>query len=239
MQESGAISEPEYADAVATPLALAPQRHDPYAVTPHTNAAHGDDTTGLHFLEAVRRQVMLQFGAEDVLKGGLRIYTTIDMTVQRQADEAISARLAQLDKASTLEAALVAIDPRTGHVLAMVGGRDFHLSSFNRATQAKRQPGSAFKPLIFAAAIEQGYAPSSQVTGMDTPIRTAQGNWLPSGDHEAESYTLRQALTVSSNRAAARVMQLVGVRRRRPMRGGWGSARRCLPCRHSPSAPAK
>jgi membrane carboxypeptidase/penicillin-binding protein len=119
--------------------------------------------------------------------------------------------LSQLDKTGKLEAALVAIDPRTGHVLALVGGRDFHMSSFNRATQAKRQPGSAFKPLLFAAAIEQGYTPSSPVTGMDTPIHTAQGDWLPSGEHEAASYTLRQALTVSSNRAAARVMQLVGV----------------------------
>ena len=154
---------------------------------------------------------MQQFGADDVLKGGLRIYTTIDMTLQRHAEEAIAARLSQLDKTNNLEAALVAIDPRTGEVLAMVGGRDFHTSSFNRAMQAKRQPGSAFKPLLFAAALEQGYMPSSQVTGMDTPIHTAQGDWLPSGEHEAASYTLRQALTVSSNRAAARVMQLVGI----------------------------
>jgi penicillin-binding protein 1A len=93
----------------------------------------------------------------------------------------------------------------------MVGGRDFHMSSFNRAMQAKRQPGSAFKPLLFAAALEQGFTPSSDVEGMDTPIHTAQGDWLPSGDHEGASYTLRQALTVSSNRAAARVMQLVGI----------------------------
>ena len=154
---------------------------------------------------------MQRFGAESVLKGGLRIYTTIDMTMQRHAEEAIAARLSQLDKTNNLEAALVAIDPRTGHVLALVGGRDFHTSSFNRAMQAKRQPGSAFKPLLFAAAIEQGFTPSSQVTGMDTPIHTAQGDWLPSGEHEATSYTLRQALTVSSNRAAARVMQLVGI----------------------------
>ena len=162
-------------------------------------------------MESVRREVMQRFGADGVLKGGLRIYTTIDMTLQRHAEEAIAARLSELDKTNNLEAALVAIDPRTGEVLALVGGRDFHNSSFNRAMQAKRQPGSAFKPLLFAAAIEQGYTPSSQVTGMDTPIHTAQGDWLPSGEHEAASYTLRQALTVSSNRAAARVMQLVGV----------------------------
>ncbi|HUP40507.1 MAG TPA: PBP1A family penicillin-binding protein [Vicinamibacterales bacterium] len=212
MRENGAITDAEYADAIATSMALVSERHDPYSTTRHgANNAHSADAVGLHFLESVRRQVMEQFGAEDVLKGGLRIYTTIDMTLQRQAEQAIAERLSQLDKTNTLEAALVAIDPRTGEVLAMVGGRDFHTSSFNRAMQAKRQPGSAFKPLVFAAALEQGYMPSSQVTGMDTPIHTAQGEWLPSGDHEAASYTLRQALTVSSNRAAARVMQLVGI----------------------------
>lgn len=211
MRADGLIDDRQYADAIATPVTLAPRRHDPYTVTHHGGEAHGADAVGLHFLEAVRRQVMQQFGAEDVLKGGLRIYTTLDMTMQRHAEEAISARLKQLDATNTLEAALVAIDPRNGEVLAMVGGRDFHDSPFNRAMQAKRQPGSAFKPLIFAAAIEQGYTPSSQVTDMDTPIHTAQGDWLPSGDHEAGNYTLRQALTVSSNRAAARVMQLVGI----------------------------
>ena len=162
-------------------------------------------------MEAVRRQVMQQFGAEDVLKGGLRIYTTVDLTLQKHAEAAIATRLHAIDKTRRLEGALVALDPRTGEVLALVGGRDFHTSSFNRATQAKRQPGSAFKPLLFAAAIEQGYMPSSMVTDMDTPIHTAQGAWLPSGEHEAASYTLRQALTVSSNRAAVRVMQLVGI----------------------------
>ena len=211
MRDNAAITPHEYSASIAAPLALAPARHDPYTTTHHANNAHGSDAIGLHFLEAVRRQVMEQFGADDVLKGGLRIYTTIDMTMQRHAEEAVTARLAQLDKTNKLEGALVAIDPRTGHVLAMVGGRDFHTSAFNRATQAKRQPGSAFKPLIFAAAIEQGYTPSSQIMGMDTPIHTAQGAWLPSGEHEAATYTLRQALTVSSNRAAARVMQLVGV----------------------------
>jgi penicillin-binding protein 1A len=211
MRDNGSITEADYAAAVASRVALAAERHDPYSGSHVPNATHGADVTGLHFVEAVRRQVMQRFGSEDVLKGGLRIYTTIDMTMQRNAEQVIAARLAQLDKTARLEAALVALDPRTGEVLAMVGGRDFHMSSFNRAMQARRQPGSAFKPLLFAAALEQGYTPSSEVTGMDTPIHTAQGDWLPSGDHEGASYTLRQALTVSSNRAAARVMQLVGI----------------------------
>ena len=212
MRKNGAITEPEYQKAMSTNIALVPERHDPYSTAHHDSVTHGENgATGLHFVEAVRRQVMEQFGAEAVLKGGLRIYTTLEPTLQRHAEDAVGTRLLQLDKTGRLEGALVAIDPRTGEVLALVGGRDFHTSSFNRAVQAQRQPGSAFKPLLFAAAIEQGYTPSSLLTGMDTPIPTTQGAWLPSEGHEAGSYTLRRALTVSSNRAAVRVMQMVGI----------------------------
>ena len=213
MRESGAITEQDFAEARASKVLLAAERHDPYTATHAGTVAHDTDgATGLYFIEAVRRQVMQQFGSDAVLKNGLRIYTTIDMSQQREAEDAIRTRLAQLDKKDTgLEGALVALDPRTGEVRALVGGRDFHLSPFNRAMQAQRQPGSAFKPLLFAAAIEQGYMPGSTLTGMDTPVDTPQGAWLPSGEHEAETYTLRQALTISSNRAAVRVMQMVGV----------------------------
>ncbi len=121
-----------------------------------------------------------QFGEDQVLRAGLRVYTTLDMRLQKAAEDAITRRLAELDpdaKArgddSRLEASLVAIDPRTSDVLALVGGRDFHHSSFNRAIQAQRQAGSAFKPLLYAAALEQGYAPGSTVTDLDTPIASA------------------------------------------------------------------
>jgi 1A family penicillin-binding protein len=212
MLDTGAITEEAYHKATASPIVLASERHDSYAPAhfqSHTTAA--GDACALYFMEAVRRQVMQQFGADDVLKGGLRIYTTIDMDLQRKAEEVIKKRLEQLDKHGQIQGALVALDPQTGEVLAMVGGRDFHTSPFNRALQARRQPGSAFKPLLFAAALEQGYTPSSLITGLDTPIYTPQGMWLPGGEHEAESYTLRRALTVSSNRAAVRLMQLVGI----------------------------
>ena len=84
-----------------------------------------------------------------------------------------------------------------GHVLALVGGHDFRESPFNRAIQAQRQPGSAFKPILFAAALEQGYAPSAVVDHLEAPVEAADGSWLPDGEHEAEMYTLRQALVVS------------------------------------------
>jgi penicillin-binding protein 1A len=134
--------------------------------------------------------------------------------VQQAAEDAVAARIAQIAKrrksAADLQGALVALDATTGDVLALVGGRDFHESSFNRATQARRQAGSAFKPILFAAALEHGYAPGTLLTGLDVPIGTREGDWLPSGEHEAPEYTLRRALKVSSNRAAVQLMQQVG-----------------------------
>lgn len=216
MHQVRSLADADYEAAVAAPITLKPERHDAY----DNDLFFNGQACALYFLETVRRQVMGQFGQADVLRGGLRIYTTIDMATQQQAEAALENRLNQIDPIKNgntsslegrLEGALVALDPHTGEVLALVGGRDFHETPFNRAIQARRQPGSAFKPLLFAAALEQGYTPSSLVTGLDTPINTPQGAWLPSGEHEAESYTLRQALTVSSNRAAVRLMQMVGI----------------------------
>jgi penicillin-binding protein 1A len=103
------------------------------------------------------------------------------------------------------------MDPVSGDVLALVGGRDFAASSFNRATQARRQAGSAFKPIIFAAALERGYGPGTLLQHLDRPIAAAGGPWLPSGQNERAEYTLRRALRVSSNRAAAALLQQVGI----------------------------
>jgi penicillin-binding protein 1A len=113
-----------------------------------------------------------------------------------------------------LQAALVAMDPATGDVRAMVGGRNFSESSFNRAVQAKRQPGSAFKPFVYAAALESGFTPASLIDRLDEPIATLQGAWTPEDEHStATSMTLRTGLRTSSNRAAVRLLQEVGVSR--------------------------
>jgi len=95
-------------------------------------------------------------------------------------------------------------------VRALVGGRDFGATSYIRATQAHRQPGSAFKPIIYAAALERGMAPASVLHHLDEPIVTPNGPWLPTGDHELPDYSLRTALKISSNRAAAQLLQQVG-----------------------------
>jgi 1A family penicillin-binding protein len=206
MQRQGRITAADRLAAAATSVPDA--SHKAMALT----AANG--TTGLYFQEEVRRQLFEMFGADRVLRGGLRVYSTYDPELQLQAERAINARIEQIAKgrkaARDLQGSLVAMSPESGDVYALVGGRDFAESSFNRATQARRQAGSAFKPIIFAAALERGYAPGTLLKDLDTPIAGA-ADWMPNGDHERAEYTLRRALKVSSNRAAAQLLQQVGM----------------------------
>ena len=110
-----------------------------------------------------------------------------------------------------LQAALVAMDPATGEVRAMVGGRNFDQSRFNRATQARRQAGSAFKPFVYAAALEQGFTAATVITGLGNPIATLQGQWVPDDHGGSGAMTMRAALRTSSNRAAVQMLQQVGI----------------------------
>ena len=152
-----------------------------------------EEPLGQYFKEEVRQQLVKQFGWERLSEGGLKVYTTIDPAMQRAAEANVAAAVQQIEMrrarrkiaptGEQLEAALVAMDPTTGEVRAMVGGRDFKTSRFNRATQALRQPGSAFKPFVYASALEAGYSPASLVTRLDEPIQTLQGAWMPEDEH--------------------------------------------------------
>src|SRR6185503_7671738 len=143
------------------------------------NGLEIQESSGLYFKEQVRRELVDRFGWQRVYQGGLRVYTTIDASLQRSAETLVEKGLSDIEKRSGykhakrgtaaaasdagvplyLQGALVAMDPTNGYVRAMVGGRDFNESRFNRATQAKRQSGSAFKPFVYAAALEAGYSP--------------------------------------------------------------------------------
>jgi penicillin-binding protein 1A len=209
MAAQGRIGERDLRLAIAIPL---PDR-SPRAA-PESAKAAGGASTGRYFEEELRRQLVAEFGNDRVLRGGLRVHSTYDPALQKAAEEAISGRIRQLAKsrrgARELQGSLVSIDVSTGDVLALVGGRDFTASSFNRATQARRQAGSAFKPILYAAALERGYGPGTRLTELDVPLVENGAEWLPSGEHERDEYTLRRALQVSSNRAAVQLMQQVG-----------------------------
>ena len=226
MLDNGAIDREVWRKARATKITL----HDSLrASEPH----------GQYFKEQIRRELVDRFGWQRVYQGGLRVYSTIDMPMQIAAETAIADQLkaiearraawkkrraaaqkkpqaddARADDDDPLQAALVSMDPETGHVDAMVGGRDFEASRFNRAVQAHRQPGSAFKPFVYATALEAGFSPASVVDHLDDPIATLQGAYVPEDEHSsASSMTLRTALRTSSNRAAVRLLQEVGIGR--------------------------
>jgi penicillin-binding protein 1A len=210
MFEEGIITGEAFARASREPIEL----HD---------ALRREEPIGQYFKEEVRQQLVKQFGWERLSESGLRVYTTIDPEMQRAAEEQVAeshtqieARRAQRKSVKPggppLEAALVALDPRTGEVRALVGGRGFTTSKFNRVIQAQRQPGSAFKPFVYAAALESGYSPASLVTHLNEPIQTLQGAWMPEDEHSSGSaMTIRAALRTSSNRAAVRMLEEVGI----------------------------
>ena len=233
MVDTKAISAAEYEHAARAPLRLRDnlRGHEPY---------------GAYFKEEVRRQLVQQFGWQRVSEGGLHVYTTIDMAKQRAAETAVAQSLRAIDRTlvraraprraaasepvpesnDSLQAALVAIDPETGAVQVLVGGREFAQSPYNRATQAHRQPGSAFKPFVYAAALEAGYRPDDEIDRLDEPLQLTQAVWSPDDEHVSESsLTLREALRVSSNRAAVRLLDEVGLQRTLDMAGAFGFER--------------
>lgn len=210
MVRDGAITLEQAREAAREPLVLAPvQTNDDSSLAPY-------------FVDYVNRMVeqqLAQSSAQD--ERGLRVYTTIDPELQQLAETAISRQLERLDKVykgkATPQAALVALDPKTGDVLAMVGGRDYAESQLNRATDARRQPGSVFKPVVYTAALESGLSPLSLY--MDAPREFAydrRAKYRPAnyGDHYSmQDVTMRTGLIKSLNVVTVDVSLRAGLER--------------------------
>jgi 1A family penicillin-binding protein len=143
-----------------------------------------------------------------------KVHTTFVPEVQDAAEIAVRDGLRRLGVPG-LQAALVAMDPHNGSILALVGGSDFQTTPFNRATRGHRQPGSAFKPFVYAAALEQGMSPVSTLSGLQqVAVQAPEGVWIPRDDRAKthDTMTLREALLESSNAAAVLLQQRVGAR---------------------------
>jgi penicillin-binding protein 1A len=227
MRDNGAISDADASLAKAYPLQLA-RKSEAGDVAPY-------------FVEWVRLQLEQQFG-QRLYEQGLKVYTTLDVDLQSAAERALENQLkavesgrygaythqtfeAYMAKSSSragepaagnspyLQGAFIAMDPRTGAVRALVGGRDFDDSKFNRATQALRQPGSTFKPIVYADAIQNGRPPSYIVD--DSPVSVPQaggGDWTPQNyDGKFEGpMPMRRGLYQSRNIVAIKVGMELG-----------------------------
>ena len=167
------------------------------------------DTRSGYVKEYLRQLFRDQMGGDHPPDWQVR--TTFLPEVQAAAEQAVAGGLRRLGIAD-LQAALVAIDPATGDVLALVGGRDFNTAPFNRAVRSRRQPGSAFKPFVYAAALERGLSPVSVLSDLRSISAGAYQEWAPrnaEGD-APDSQTLREALLESNNQAAVALQQRIG-----------------------------
>ncbi len=208
MANSGMITEDAHKKSAAESISFGKQNKKPVKAP--------------YFVEYVKRNLEETIGSSRLYKGGLTVNTTLSFELQKTAEKAVENGLYALETRMKQQkimdprpqGALIALNVQSGGILAMVGGRDFDKSPFNRATSARRQPGSAFKPVVYAHAIEQGFTQNKMI--LDAPVVFKGGengkDWQPknfSGKYKGE-ITLRKALTQSVNIPAIRLIKMLG-----------------------------
>ena len=198
MREEGFITEAQERTARATRIRIAPYPGP-------------TDPRGGYAKEFLRQRFRDEFGGDHPPDWEVR--TTFVPELQDMAEHAVADGLRRFNQPE-LQAALVAVDPKTGDLLALVGGRDFRQSQFNRAFRSRRQPGSAFKPFLYAAALDHGFSPVSVLNGLTTIQPQGPDEWAPrnASGETPDALTLRAALIESNNRAATSLQQRVGSR---------------------------
>jgi 1A family penicillin-binding protein len=222
MAEAGYVSEAEAAEAADAPIRLA-------------KAERETGQPGSYFTERVRRELEERMGP-GIYSEGLRVYTTLDPAAQRAAEEEVERQAGAIESGAFgayrhpaygsdagtgedggiryLQGAAIVMEARTGAVRALVGGRDFEDSEFDRAWQGMRQPGSAFKPFVYLAALERRIPPTRRLEDAPVTIRMAGGrDWKPrnyTGRYDGEM-TMREALTRSKNTVTVRLAEEVGM----------------------------
>ncbi|MEO8502602.1 MAG: PBP1A family penicillin-binding protein [Acidobacteriota bacterium] len=175
-----------------------------------------------YFVDAATVEVAKRFGITDLADHGFAIFTTLHGEDQRRAEESVAAGIEAAEKSyqkgqtGTLQSALVSLDPKTGSILAYVGGRDYRKSQFDRASQAQRQAGSAFKPVVYATAFQDGIAtPATVIEDSPLTIELANMVWEPQNDDDEYRgwVSARTAIEDSLNVPTARLAMQVGLKR--------------------------
>ncbi|AZR73658.1 penicillin-binding protein [Anoxybacter fermentans] len=211
MVEEGYISKERAERAKKEPIRLAGLKRN------------NEEEIAPYFTRYVRDKVIKMFGPDMVYRGGLKIYTTLDTKMQKAAKNALATALdpekgylptikrAKGEDPIQPQVALISIDPRTGHIKAMIGGRGN--DKFNRTTQALRQPGSAFKPIVYTAALEMGYSPGDVIDDIPGYFDPKNPNPWPTNynDKYLGPISLREALTHSINVASVRLLNEIGI----------------------------
>lgn len=215
MAEFGMITPGERDEAKSRQLSIKPASILNYSAAPY-------------FVDYVQQRLAEKFGQGAMADAEYRIYTTLDTDLQKAAYESVEAGVKELDSTlakrkepvppGTVQAALIAVDPANGHILAMVGGRNYGTSQFNRITESKRQPGSIFKPFVYAAALETAYYSSTPLTVVSTVLDQPTQFTFQDLEYQPRNYnqeylgqvTLRQALTKSLNIATIKLAEKVG-----------------------------
>lgn len=195
MRDQGFIDETQYAEAASSDIQLA--------------SSKSGSKTAPYFVEWIREQLVEEYGEKAVYRGGLNVRTTLDRDMQQAAEKSVSQIL---NKKGDPSAAIVAVKPGTGEVLAMVGGRDFSTQQFNVATQGKRQPGSAFKPFVLATALSEGVSPEKAYPAGPVRLQVGNGTWSVTGASGGKKgpMRLREATEQSVNSVFAQLILDVG-----------------------------
>ncbi|MEJ2284805.1 MAG: PBP1A family penicillin-binding protein [Desulfobacterales bacterium] len=175
-----------------------------------------------YFVDYLEQQLNLLYRPEDLTSLGLSLYTTLDSQVQSAAEEALVKGLERLerlqpelrrdDPAQELQGAVIVMQPGTGHILAMAGGRNYAVSQFNRIIQARRQPGSAFKPFVYVSSLDQ-FSPADMLSNQPRTYTVDDKTWEPQNFEPVTRYTvsLREALTMSYNLATVDLAMQTGL----------------------------
>jgi len=194
MKAQGYIDEQQFAEAMAAPIEV--------------SGLKATSAKAPYFVEWIKSQLVDAYGEHAVYRGGLRVHTTLDPKAQAAAEKAIKDIL---DREGDPSAALVAIKPGTGEVLAMVGGKDFESQQYNVAVQGRRQPGSSFKPFVLATALSSGQNPEKAYASGATKLAVGNQTWSVSG-HKSPTGTmrLRPATEQSVNSVYAQLVLEVG-----------------------------